>query len=77
MCPDAAQYLLAIDFSKADHNRMQELMDKSNEGQLSSDEEAELDGYINIGNVLSVLHSRARVALRGAGFDAASEPRHS
>jgi hypothetical protein len=68
--PETARYLLSIDFSEADHARMQELMDKSNEGALTSDEKAELDGYVNIANVLSVMHSRARVALKkpGSGF---------
>ena len=44
-------------------------MDKSNEGDLTSNEGAELDSYINVANVLSVMHSRARIALRGAGFE--------
>jgi hypothetical protein len=66
---EAAHYFLSIDFSHADHDRMQELMDKSNEGALTSDERAELDGYVNIANVLSVMHSRARVALRKPGFE--------
>jgi hypothetical protein len=61
---EAAQYLLSIDFSEADDARMQELMDKSNEGALTSDEKAELEGYVNIANVLSVMHSQARVALK-------------
>jgi hypothetical protein len=74
--PEAARYLLSIDFSEADHLRMQELMDKSNEGQLSSDEEAEVDSYVNITNVLSVMHSRARVALRSAGFDSPADARN-
>jgi len=64
---DAACYLLSIDFGEADHARMQELMDKSNEGALSPDENAELDGYVNVANVLSVMHSRARVALGKPG----------
>jgi hypothetical protein len=67
--PEAAHYLLSVDFSDADHARMQELMDKSNEGALTSDEKAELDGYVNIANVLSVMHSQARVALRKPGFE--------
>jgi hypothetical protein len=74
--PDAARYLLSIDFGQADRARMQELMDKSNEGQLTSDEEAELDGYVNIANLLSVMHSRARVALRSAGFDSSRDARN-
>lgn len=67
--PEAARYLLSIAFSEADHSRMQTLMDKSNEGSLTFDEAEELDGYVNIANVLSVMHSRARVALRNDGFE--------
>jgi hypothetical protein len=48
---------------------MQELMEKSNEGTLTSEESAELNGYVNIANVLSVMHSRARVALKEPGFE--------
>src|SRR5271169_6344462 len=76
LLPEAARYLLSIDFSEADHARMQELMDKSNEGTLTSDEDAELDGYVNISNVLSVMHSRARVALRSAGFECTRDARN-
>jgi hypothetical protein len=67
--PEAARYLISIDFSDADHARMQELMEKSNEGTLTSEESAELNGYVNIANVLSVMHSRARVALKEPGFE--------
>jgi len=74
--PEAARYLLSIDFSEADHARMQELMDKSNKGTLSSDEDAELGSYVYIANVLSVLHSQARVALRSAGFECSRDARN-
>jgi hypothetical protein len=67
--PEAARYLMAIDFGDADHARMQELMEKSNEGRLTSEETAELDGYVNIANVLSVMHSRARLALNEPRFE--------
>ncbi len=67
--PEAARYLMAIDFGDADHARMQELMEKSNEGKLTLDETAELDGYVNIANVLSVMHSQARAALKKPGFE--------
>src|SRR5258708_37357091 len=67
--PEAGPYFLSIDFSQADHDRMQDLMDKSNEGSLTSGERAELDGYVNIANVLSVMHSQARVALRKSSFE--------
>jgi hypothetical protein len=75
--PDAARYLLSIQFSEADHARMQELMDKSEEGALSADEESELDSYVNITNFLSVVHSRARVALRTACLPPTHDARNS
>lgn len=58
IAPEAAHYLLSIDFSEADHARMRELMDKSNEGALRLEEHAELDGYVKIANVLSVCTPR-------------------
>jgi hypothetical protein len=67
--PEAARYLMSIDFGDTDHARMQQLMERSNEGTLTPDETAELDGYVNIANVLSVMHSRARVALKEFGFE--------
>ena len=67
--PDAARYLLSIDFSDADHARMQELMEKSNEGMLTVEDEAEFDSYLDIANLLTLMHSQARVALRKAGFE--------
>ena len=74
--PEAARYFISIDFSEADHSRMQILMDKSNEGTMAPEEEAELESYVNIANVLSVMHSRARVALRNAGLEASHNPHH-
>jgi hypothetical protein len=74
---EVARYLLSIDFTEADSARMQELMDKSNEGALTSDEAAELDGYVNIANVLSVMHSQARVALRETHVDPQRDTRNS
>jgi hypothetical protein len=75
--PEAADYLLFIDFSVSDDVRMQELMDRSNQGALTSDEKAELDGYVNIANVLSVMHSQARVALKKPGFESMRDVRKS
>ena len=69
IAPDVARYFLSMKFSEADHARMQELVDKSSEGTLTDDEAAELNGYVNVANVLAVMHSRSRVALRNAGFE--------
>ncbi len=65
---------MSIGFGDADHARMKKLMEKSNEGTLTREEIAELDGYVNISNVLSVMHSRARVALNEPGFPSMRNP---
>ncbi len=77
IAPEAALYLLSIDFTESDHARMRELMEKSNDGALIPDEKAELDGYVNVANVLSVMHSQARVALRKSGFEPLRDNRNS
>lgn len=71
---DTARFLLAIRLSEADQARMQELMDKSNEGTLTAEDEAEFDSYLNIADLLTVMHSQARTALRGSDFRAPRDP---
>lgn len=65
---EVGRFLLSVRLSDEDHSRMQELMDKSNEGTLSAEDEAEFDSYLNIADFLTVMHSQARVALRSAGL---------
>ncbi len=40
------------------------LAERSREGGLSTDEEAELDSYLHVGNLLTIMQSKARVYLR-------------
>jgi hypothetical protein len=61
--PDIARFLLSIQFGAADRKRISELAEKSNEGTLSTEESAELDSYLHIGNLLTVMQSRARSVL--------------
>jgi hypothetical protein len=75
--PDAARYLLSIQFGETDHTRMQELMERSQEGTLAPEEADELDGYVNITNFLSVMHSRARLALRTPPLHSSRDTHHS
>jgi hypothetical protein len=56
-------YLISIRLSEANLGRMQELMEQSNDGALGPEERYELDGYVNIANVLPVMHLRARSSL--------------
>jgi hypothetical protein len=61
---DVAEYLLSIRFDQQDVSRMNELSERAQEGKLSGDEQAELDSYIDVGNLLAALQSKARLVLQ-------------
>ncbi len=62
----AAEYLLSIHFDDRDTNRMNELSELARQGQLTSEEQAELDSYIHVGNLIATMQSQARHALHRA-----------
>ncbi|AMV23540.1 hypothetical protein VT84_03960 [Gemmata sp. SH-PL17] len=62
--PNLAGYVLRLGFDDGDRARMGELSEKSQAGTLSIDERAELEAYCHATAFLSVLQSKARVAIR-------------
>ncbi len=64
LSPKAARALLEIRFSKADKARMNHLARKNQEGLLSDKERGELEAYVKVGDVLSLLHLKARKSLK-------------
>jgi hypothetical protein len=64
MAPDLARYVLGLDFAVVDHERIAALSARAQEGTLSPDEEAELDGYLHVNDLLAILQSKARRSLR-------------
>ena len=60
----AAEYLLSIRFGDRDTARMNELSELARQGNLTNDEQAELDSYIHVGNLLAVMQSKGRRALQ-------------
>ncbi len=66
LSPGAAEYLLSIRFGDRDIARMNELSELAREGMLNPEEQLELDGYIHVTNLIAVMQSKARRALRGA-----------
>lgn len=64
MTPEVARSILQVDYSEADHARMAELARKSNEGVLSDAEREELENYVVVGDLLSLLQSKARSYLK-------------
>jgi hypothetical protein len=64
MTAEGARALLQLGFTEADHARMAVLARKSNEGALSDDERREFEGFVFVGDLLSLLKSKARLSLR-------------
>jgi hypothetical protein len=60
----AAEYLLSIRFGDRDTARMNELSELARQGKLTSEDQAELDSYIHVGNLLAVIQSKGRRALQ-------------
>jgi hypothetical protein len=59
----AAEYLLSIRFDDQDIARMNELSDLARQGKLTGTEQAELDSYLHVGNLIATMQSKARRAL--------------
>jgi len=64
LSPGAAEYLLSIRFGDRDMARMNELSELARQGKLTSEDQAELDSYIHVGNLLAVMQSKGRRALQ-------------
>ena len=61
---EAANYLLSLRFDDSDVARMNELSELARLGTLAAADAAELDSYIHVSNLLAVIQSKARRALR-------------
>jgi hypothetical protein len=61
---DAARSILALDFTPADRDRMNALSAKARAGTLTADENEELDNYIRVGDLLSILQLKARRSMQ-------------
>ena len=64
--PDAARYLLKLQFAEADRTRMNVLAAKAREGSLAQEEETELTNYMQLGWFIDLLKSKARLSLGSA-----------
>jgi hypothetical protein len=64
LSPEAAEFLLSIDFANDDRERLLQLAELSEAGILTAEERAEFDGYLHVGNLLAVMQSKARLVLK-------------
>ena len=64
---EAAESILKFDFPPSDIRRMNSLAAKARQGELTAEEEAELDSYREAGRILELLQSKARLSLKRLG----------
>lgn len=60
---EAARYMLGLTFPQHDRERMNVLAEKARQGTLNASEQAEIDNYSEAGHLLTLLQSKARIAL--------------
>jgi hypothetical protein len=61
---DAARALLRLKFGAQDRQRMNQLAEKNRLGRLTATEEQELESFMRAGQLLGILQSKARQALK-------------
>jgi hypothetical protein len=66
LSPEAAQALLKVTFDQGDRDRMHQLIVKNRDGNLTPEEEAELDSFLQVGCILDVMHAKAHLVLRNS-----------
>ena len=64
MSHEAARAILNLDFNNVDRDRMNALAEKARQGELAKTEDEELENYIRVGHLISILQSKARQALK-------------
>jgi hypothetical protein len=66
--PETARQLLDLYFSRSHQEQVDALSQKARKGSLTPAERAELDEFIRMADLLAILQSRARQALKRAGL---------
>jgi hypothetical protein len=67
--PEAARSILQLRFTDADVEQMNRLASKAREGTLSEDEQSQLHGYLFVGAMVDLMHSKARLSLKKSVTD--------
>lgn len=65
--PEGARFILNLGIREQDRLRLLNLLERKQEGRLTVTEGEELASYIEADNVLSILKTRALLALKSAG----------
>jgi hypothetical protein len=64
--PEAARAVLTLGFDRATTARVRRLLQKNNRGTITADERLTLERFLRVGQLIDLLHARARRTLRGA-----------
>jgi hypothetical protein len=64
LSPELARFVQSLDFRPDDHARYEALSAKAQEGSLTSEETDELDGYLHVDSLLTILRLKAERSLR-------------
>jgi hypothetical protein len=64
MPPELAHYVMDLDFKPQDHFRFEELSEKAQAGTLSEEETSELDGYLQVDSMLTIMRLKAERSLK-------------
>jgi hypothetical protein len=62
--PEVARSILQLRFSEADIDEMNQLAEKARQGSLGEEENARLHGYLFVGGMVDLMHSKARLSLQ-------------
>jgi len=65
--PEHARYVLSLDFSPEEHGVYASLSDKAQAGALSDQERADLDDFLTVNALLTILQAKARISLNRHG----------
>ena len=65
--PEHARYVLSLDFSPEEHTLYASLSEKAQAGALSDRERAELDDFLTVNALLTILQAKARISLKKHG----------
>ncbi len=66
LSPEAARYVLNLRLAERDRQRVALLAEKAQQGTLTGAEQSDLENYCNVGDLLALIQSKARQALKQA-----------
>ncbi len=61
---EVARSILELQFSDADVEEMNQLAAKASKGSLNDEESARLHGFLFVGGMVDLMHSKARLSLK-------------